>query len=234
MNFKQTLTRIFFPYKCPLCHEIIPIEKSECDCEGNTVQRISEKYCSRCGADKYRCTCDITKAESLGNIAGVYYYGGKIKAQLALFKFGRKKHFAKDFSLAMSERVAKVYSDISFDAVTFVPSSESSQKERGFNQSELLARGVGERLFIPTRDILQKVRETERQHELSAKERLTNLDGAFSLRDDAYIKGETILLCDDIKTTGTTLKKCCEALYEGGAKKVCCIVLAVTDYMVDF
>ena len=149
-------------------------------------------------------------------------------------KFAGKKKLSREFSLDMSERVAEVFSTAHFDAVTFVPSSEKSMKERGFNQSELLAKGVSERLFIPLQSTLIKTRETELQHELSAKERVRNLDGAFAVKNEREIKGRSFLLCDDIKTTGTTLKRCCDVLIENGAKEVYCIVLAVTDYMLDF
>lgn len=228
MNLKEILLRIFYPYKCPLCHEIIPIERAECGCQGDSVQKISDDFCISCGADKERCTCELNSEINLSHIAGVYYYGGKIKSQIALFKFRGKKHFADEFSACMGERVAAVYHDVNFDAVTFVPSSSRTMKERGYNQSELLAKGIAKRLFLPLEDTLQKIIETDYQHRLSAKERFTNLDKAIAIKDNADIKGKTILLCDDIKTTGTTLQKCCNALYEGGAKEIYCVVLAVS------
>ena len=195
---------------------------------------LSPEACRHCAAEKENCTCSEKGEIYLENVAGVYIYSGKIKSQIALFKFGKQKNFAKEFSLRMSERVARVFSEADFDAVTFVPSSEKSMKERGFNQSELLAKGVAEKLFVPLTDFLVKAKETELQHSLSAKERTENLDGAFALKDDADVKGKTVLLCDDIKTTGTTLRKCADVLYENGAKEVYCIVLAVTDYLTDF
>lgn len=234
MKFADYVTRIFFPLKCPLCGELIPITENECSCCGDGIEVISKDFCRHCGSDTDNCTCNITTDSFLNNVAGVYYYSGKIKSQIALYKFSGKKSFANEFSLRMSERVASVFSGVNFDTVTYVPSSEKSMNDRGFNQSELLAKGVANRLFIPLANTLKKVKETEFQHSLSAKERASNLDGAFEVRGEAEIKGKTILLCDDIKTTGTTLKKCSEALYEKGAKEVYCIVLAVTDYLTDF
>ena len=83
-------------------------------------------------------------------------------------------------------------------------------------------------------DTVVKIKETELQHSLGAKERVKNLEGAFAIKKGADVKGKTLLLCDDIKTTGTTLSKCADVLYENGAKAVYCIVLAVTDYLTDF
>ncbi len=233
MKFPEILERTFFPVKCPVCNEIVPIYKSFCDCQGDGVKKISKDYCRHCGVDKDKCRCGIT-GQTLSDIAGVYYYSGEIRSEILLFKFSGQRHFYKDFSLAMSERAAQVYHNIKFDAATFVPTTKSVIKERGFNPGELLSKGVAEKLFIPFESILIKIRETEKQHTLSEKERLKNLDGAIKLINGTDVKGKTILLCDDVKTTGTTLRKCSEALYEGGAKRVCCLVLAVTDYFTDF
>ena len=134
----------------------------------------------------------------------------------------------------MSERAAEAFSNVNFDLVTYVPISEKSLEKRGFNQSELLAKGVAERLFVPLQKTLLKIKETEFQHTLGEKERLSNLEGAFGLSDNVSVRGKTVLLCDDIKTTGATLKECSDVLYKNGAEKVCCLVYAVTDYMSDF
>lgn len=234
MKIKDYLLRILFPLKCPLCGEIIPLVSESCSCCGENVTLISRNFCRHCGAEEEKCTCNEYGGSVLENLAGVYIYDGKIRSQIALFKFGKQKNFAKEFSLRMSERVAQVFSEADFDAVTFVPSSEKSMKERGFNQSELLAKGVAEKLFVPKEDVLLKIKETDSQHKLSAKDRIKNLDGAFAVRDKAVVKDKVILICDDIKTTGTTLRRCSDTLYENGAKEVYCIVLAVTDYLTDF
>ena len=234
MKLKDYFLRIFFPLKCPLCGELIPLTERSCRCSGGEAVFISDNFCRSCGAEIEKCTCNNKDEIHLDNIAGVYIYDGIVRSQIALFKFAKEKSFAKEFSLLMSERVAKAFCDVEFDLVTFVPSSELTLEERGFNQSELLAKGVAERLFLPLQDTLIKIKETKKQHSLSARERVTNLDGAFSVKENANLKNKTILLCDDIKTTGSTLKECSDVLYENGAKAVYCIVLAVTDYLTDF
>lgn len=234
MKLPQLILRILFPLKCPLCGGLIPLNSDSCSCCNEDVRRISKNFCRHCGAEEENCTCNEYGESYLENLAGVYIYEGKIKSQIALFKFAKEKSFAKEFSLRMSERVAEVFSEADFDMITFVPSSEKSMEERGFNQSELLAKGIAEKLFLPLSDCISKTRETELQHSLSAKERAENLNGAFELKNSATVEGKTILLCDDIKTTGTTLRKCADVLYENGAKAVYCIVLAVTDYLTDF
>ena len=82
-------------------------------------------------------------------------------------------------------------------------------------------------------DIDEKTVETKKQHNLSATERMTNLDNTFRLKSGADVRGKTVILCDDIKTTGTTLKKCCDVLFENGARDVYCLCIAVSDYQQD-
>lgn len=232
MSIGSVISRIFFPLKCPLCGELVPLTDKVCNCCKGDIKNISQSFCIHCGSDYGKCTCDINK-EKLQSVAGVCYYSGKAKWQIGLFKFEGKKKLAEPLSLQMSERAAKVYSDISFDLVTFVPISKKSFEVRGYNQSELLAKGVSKRLFIPLQKTIVKQIDTRPQHTLNAQERLSNLDNAFAFCEGASVKGKNVLLCDDIKTTGTTLKRCADVLYENGAKNVCCLVYAVTEFMTD-
>ena len=233
MSLKSVITRIFFPLKCPLCGELVPLSDEVCSCCRGELRKVSHDYCIHCAADYSKCSCAPDKPQ-LDSVAAVCYYSGKARWQIALFKFAFQKNLASTLSLEMSERAAEVFSNVNFDFVTYVPISEKSLEKRGFNQSELLAKGVAERLFVPLQKTLLKIKETEFQHTLGEKERLSNLEGAFGLSDNVSVRGKTVLLCDDIKTTGATLKECSDVLYKNGAEKVCCLVYAVTDYMSDF
>ena len=88
-------------------------------------------------------------------------------------------------------------------------------------------------LFSPSRSrffgALIKSTDTQKQHTLKAKERLTNIKGSISLNENFSVKGKTILLCDDIKTTGATLRECTEVLLGHGAKDVYCATVAITS-----
>ena len=134
MKLPQLILRILFPLKCPLCGGLIPLNSDSCSCCNEDVRRISKNFCRHCGAEEENCTCNEYGESYLENLAGVYIYEGKIKSQIALFKFAKEKSFAKEFSLRMSERVAEAFSEADFDMVTFVPSSEKAMKERGFNR----------------------------------------------------------------------------------------------------
>lgn len=92
---------------------------------------------------------------------------------------------------------------------------------RGFNQSELLARPISEKLGIRYGNgLLRRVRNDPKQVGLSGRRRWENVRGAFAASNPAVVKGKTILLVDDVMTTGATLSECARVLKRAGAEKV--------------
>jgi ComF family protein len=123
--------------------------------------------------------------------------------------------------------------DVSFDAVVPVPLHWRKQWDRGFNQSELLARHIARRRGIPVLDALRRKRATAVQAELASAGRKRNVAGAFLLRagakTQAALAGRTLLLIDDVMTTGATASACASVLKRGGAKSVSLLTLARVD-----
>lgn len=229
MSVLQNFLRILFPQKCPLCGEIIEFHRKSCPkCTDNPL-RISGDFCHSCGYDKERCICKDGNI-SFSHITALYLYSGGVRHQIHQFKFYGDRQISKQFGDEMAFRAAECFYKADFDCVTFVPMSKRAEKQRGFNQSELLAKRVAQKLFIPCENLLIKTHETEKQHELGAAERKSNLKGAFALSVNADVKGKTVLLCDDIKTSGSTLKECEKVLFGNGAKDVYCICIALSDY----
>ena len=106
-----------------------------------------------------------------------------------------------------------------------VPPSKKSYRERGYNQSELLAKGISAYSECKFRKLIVKIRNTEIQHTVSnAQQRKQNVKDAFSVvgKYAKEIQNKNILLVDDIMTTGATLNECCKVLYNSGAKSVIC------------
>ena len=111
-----------------------------------------------------------------------------------------------------------------------VPMFEKKQKIRGFNQSELLAEVLAERIHKQcSKNNLKRIRNTTPQNTLNAEQRKQNLQGAFAVENTEKVKGKTILLIDDIFTTGTTINECAKMLYDSGANKVLFYGLAVSE-----
>ncbi|MGN1194757.1 MAG: ComF family protein [Acutalibacteraceae bacterium] len=232
MRFDR-FSRLFFPKRCSLCGDIVPIDQDYCSCGGKHEKRISSQFCEHCGHDKDNCVCGFLNSAYFEHIVAVFVYTGIIKTRICDFKFCGERKESDFFSSEMSSKFCEAFPLVKADIVTFVPMTEKSERERGYNQSKLLALGVSKRLLVPCEQLLVKNRETGRQRDLTAKERQNNLDGAFSKKENAVINGKTVILCDDIKTTGTTLSKCVSVLKENGAKEVYCLCAAVSDYSPD-
>ena len=102
-----------------------------------------------------------------------------------------------------------------------VPLFSKKYRERGYNQSELLAQSLAEELLIPLdKTSLKRTRNTVSQTTLGRKGRLENMTGAFVCRNPKAVYRKTVLLIDDVATTGAILEGCAQALTRAGAKKV--------------
>ena len=105
-------------------------------------------------------------------------------------------------------------------ALVPVPLAASRQRERGYNQSELLARALALAWGTPVRTgLVTRARNTVTQTRLTPGERLRNVSGAFrAVAGSASLRGQHLVLVDDVVTTAATLNACATALYDGGAR----------------
>ena len=102
-----------------------------------------------------------------------------------------------------------------------VPLAASRQRQRGYNQSECLARALAPLWMVPIRvDLLMRSRSTETQTRLTPEERVRNVHGAFAAAPAARaaVRGAHVVLVDDVVTTAATLNACATALYGAGAR----------------
>lgn len=112
------------------------------------------------------------------------------------------------------------------DLLVSVPAPKSRQRQRGYNQSAVLARALSERIGIPfCPQALHRVRSTPSQIGLDRKDRWGNVRGAF-VADPRWAGGKQIAVVDDVCTSGATLEACAAALYEAGARSVWGFTLA--------
>ena len=130
----------------------------------------------------------------------------------------------------MSEELSKYGVLPGFDYIVPVPMHPRKKRQRGYNQSELIARQLGEFLNMEVRtDILKKTRYTRPQSKLKRNDRLHNLEGAFSVSPDVFVEGKRILLVDDVLTTGTTINTCAKILKDKGVNMIYGIVIAIAE-----
>ncbi|MDD6729025.1 MAG: phosphoribosyltransferase family protein [Eubacteriales bacterium] len=232
-NFLSALDRLtvfVIPKRCELCGEVVEVKETVCpDCKN--PPRIAPPVCEKCGCSKADCICK--NKNEFKRIVAPYYYTDKIVAAVHRFKDGNMEFLAKRFILDMTKCVKENYGDISFDAVTFVPMRFWDEFKRGYNQSELLAKGIADNIDVPIMKLLAKTERTKPQKAQSERQRKVNVFGVFDVTDKDFVQDKTILLVDDVKTTGSTLNECAKMLKIYGAKEVYCVSLAIVKHKKD-
>jgi ComF family protein len=152
-------------------------------------------------------------------------YEGTLRALIHLYKYNRMKPLVKPLSDLLAAALPR---DQRFDAVVAVPLHWRRRWQRGFNQSELLARSIARRTGLRLLDAVRRRRATRVQAGLSNSRRRENVAGAF-VGKPGKAKGLRILLIDDVMTTGATASACAHALKRAGAQSVALLTLARVD-----
>ena len=120
--------------------------------------------------------------------------------------------------------------DWQIDLIIPVPIHHLKKAERGYNQSDYLAKGLSKSLNIPySGKSIKRIKYTESQTKLKMKERALNVSNAFKVRNAEKVKGKNILIVDDVCTTGATLLECGIALYKAGASSVYACSVAIAE-----
>jgi len=142
-------------------------------------------------------------------------------------KYDAKPSMARLLAKGMCERIElNNFISLSDVIVAPVPMHPRRRRERGYNQSELLAEEMARTSGLPLNSrALHRARDTVQQALLSAEERHSNVKGAFVISPPDFFKNKNVLLIDDVLTTGSTVNACAEALKAAGAARV--LVLAV-------
>jgi ComF family protein len=173
--------------------------------------------------------CGLCRSGLRGFDAAYCYgsYEGALRELIHLYKYGRVRTLAKPLGDLLAAALPR---EERFDAITAVPLHWRRQWQRGFNQSELLARTMAARYGIPVVPALRRVRATKTQAGLSNTRRHQNVATAFECRRGAHaLAAKRILLIDDVMTTGATAAACARALKRAGAAKVALLTVARVD-----
>ena len=144
-------------------------------------------------------------------------------------KYGGKTYLAESLARLLAPYARERLGDTRGLLMMPVPLHPKRLRERGFNQSLVLARAV-EPILETRLDFLslRRVIYTRPQTGLKRNERRKNVKGAFGLVGQPDLKEKTVILVDDVATTGTTLNECARVLKKAGCEKVFCLVLART------
>ncbi len=201
-------------YLCPACTD--------------KIAAIEFPVCSKCGYPRpYQGICGdcLVRALSFDRARSAALFEGELREAIHLLKYSRKVVLAEPLAKLMVDRWPGFGSEI--DLVIPIPLHKSRFNERGFNQSEELARHLCLELGLPFRcEVMRRNRNTRQQVNLTAEERADNVAGAFSVRRVDDVWGKRVLLIDDVMTTGATANAAAEPLKAAGAKEVFVYTLA--------
>jgi ComF family protein len=229
---------MLYPARCPVCGDIV-VPKTALACEPckNKLKLIAEPKCKKCGKpmeteENEYCRDCMKKDYHFITGYSVWQYDSVMKKSVSDFKYNNKKEYAAFYIHETARLYGEKIRQIAPDIIVPVPIHRLKYRERGYNQADILARGIGKSLDIPViSDLLIRNRKTLPQKQLNDKERLKNLREAFEFNKAAagYFKKNisTVLLVDDIYTTGSTIEACTNVLIDNGISSVYFITLCI-------
>ena len=216
-----------FPKQCFNCHKII--ERVSLICE-DCLKKIpinNTLFCSLCRA-RLANNKKICHRQQKYLLAAATAYSGLAKELIWQFKYGKKTSAGHPLGAIASEYLNNLGLEFKNFSVVPIALHKKRQRQRGFNQAEILAKAISKKLSLPLlTGALTRIKETSAQMKLESREsRYENLKDAFMIPLISEIDGKNILLVDDVVTSGATFNEAVRALKNAGAKKIIALAVA--------
>lgn len=227
--FVNYLLWLLFPKRCAVCGKIIQRNERFCKVCRDKIERV-DKSCTVCGGIENSCECRWRVFRFSGCLAP-FHRGENSMRMLYRFKLHGKLDTADILATEIHKKLEKYWADQSFDVVTAVPMTNFKRINRGYNQSELIAKRLAKLMGLEYKNLLKKRPFYKPQHTLDREERYKNVVGMFYAPSPHGYK--KVLLVDDIKTTGATLNECTKELLFAGAEDVYCAVAIVNVLTIE-
>jgi competence protein ComFC len=222
---------LIYPEVCQLCHQhrAKAADGLVCSACWSQVRFIRAPFCDRCGLP---FAGDITTKFECANCREMELHFNSARSAVVAktvvleaihhFKYSRALWFEPFLADLLVREAAPVLKKQSWDFIVPVPLHSLKEREREFNQAEILARHLAAKTGIPLNPkILRRPTPTTTQTLLSREQRATNMAGAFAVQAGVQLAGKRIVLVDDVFTTGATTSDGARALRRAGAADVC-------------
>ena len=231
MPLRQQLTRVsrglldlLFPPRCVGCSRW---GDWLCDSCLREIRRPEPPLCRTCGreiAEPGLCTRCRSDPPPIDGIRAPAFLEGPLREAIHAFKYEGLRVLSPTLGRILSEYWLQ--HPLPADVIVPVPLHPSRQRRRGYNQSSLLAQALANVSGVPMDErCLRRTKPTRPQVGLDARQRQHNVAGAFLCVDDR-VRGQRVLLIDDVCTTGSTLTACATTLRDHGALSVWGLTLA--------
>lgn len=235
----DALSSVLFPAPCRICGAILTNASLIPICT-QCLERfvpVPEPMCEKCGrpfvsdaaADAIQPLCRLCRLDSFAfeRARNFGIYDDALSSAVVLLKYEGVKRLGEWFALRLADMARHDTVKWPVDLVVPVPLHPDRQRERGYNQAELIARPLAKELGLPFGSyLLVRTRPRPAQLVLSRTERWTSVRGAYATREGARVDNLRVLLVDDVMTTGATLDSCSRALKKAGAKSIVALTVA--------
>jgi ComF family protein len=217
---------LLFPPRCGGCGTTGSLW---CEACRTAVQPVEPPWCEKCGEPNTptrlcsKCQAQPLEIEQIRSVALLL---GPLRQGIHRFKYEKLSSLADP----LGARLADYWRTNHFTAdwLIPVPLHPSRERDRGYNQSNLLGQRLAAQVGVPLISKgLRRMRVTAVQMELNAVQRKENVSGAFACADQR-VRGARVIIIDDVCTTGATLEACAVALLKTGAVSVMGLTLART------
>jgi ComF family protein len=234
----DSLLNLAYPEVCYLCSE--PVHRQQdcgvCSCcwEKAVALKIRPPRCPSCGLpfqnfeddSEHLCGNCIRMMPPYSGARSFGYYAAELSGLIQGLKFQGRRNLVRLLTPLMARTFHDSWDRSDFDLLAPVPLHPKRKRERGYNQSELLARSLARYTAIPLDHVLVRFRATMPQVGLTDTQRLKNVRNAFRCIKPQAIRNRRVLLIDDVMTTGATASSAAQALLKGGARRVSVLTVA--------
>jgi len=225
-RLKKVALDLLFPQWCIGCGREGDYICGSCR---QTLSVISPPVCPRCGRPQSRgmpCPECVDWSAEIDGIRAPFFFDGVIRQAIHQLKYRNLRALA----IPLAELLHNYFMEnpVSGEVLVPVPLHRRRYRERGYNQSALLARGLGRLSGLPVveNSLVRRRYASPQARAASAGERRDNVAGAFACRDER-LQGKEVILVDDVSTSGATLNTCAGILKSAGAGAVWGLVLAM-------
>jgi competence protein ComFC len=226
--FLQGALELVFPDNCLLCRQFLNSRHQRQLCSSCQSQLVINP--TPFNQSRRPNKADIGVSFAFDHAWSVCLYNETAQKLLHAFKYNSKTSLSKTFAPLMIDFIDRHHIPLQkFDLMTPIPLHPVRLRERGYNQSTLLSLCLSRHYgILHTENLLIRQKKTSTQTELGAKQRWTNMEGAFRIKNPTDVEGKTVVLIDDLLTTGATLHSAAQALKTAGAAEVGVLTFSLT------
>ena len=223
-KIQEKISNLLYPPVCGICGKIAP--KGICiKCNVELKKQAEENILQK----------EEIEEKNFEELMYIFKYEGQVRKLILDYKFNEKSYMYKTFvNFLLNDK--KIFENIKkYDKIIPVPISKKRYKERGYNQSLLIAKEISMQISYETNNNIKlelvnncliKTKNIIEQSKLNKEDRQHNIQGVYTLKNGSILTNKSILLIDDIYTTGSTVNECSRVLQQAKPNKIGVLVLA--------